>query len=892
MTRENQKQSSGSQESHAQSSVCSHDGASQKQSSGSQKTGERSGSSSHGEGSRCLPAYLQPLSPAMTLIYEGFRDNEIQGLLTGPVATVANFVAGAEIPEHHLEFALTCHTNKEITRKFFTAVEDAFVVMRRKKAAFPTHSDIESTWHQNSEAFLDTCREAWELHTYLVFLDVKGDRTLIEQVVHQLRRLLHCTYRGLLSALSRTQSWAEDALREFGARGCRALLERRHTQALVEWHTAWRRRTEELCSKRTDDAKHRSSKHGLPKRIGAVTHGTEFWDLYFKNLFKISWPDFAEAFAVYYFNGHCPVDIRAQLRTTVDPKSRNQVSRTVWQRVAQGTKIWDLVANLTAEVHSQMMSRIYRAEPLERDERACAVKAPSAARQSSLPVPPEYPGQPSSTLTMAAGSRTAVQGKSLHLLIAVLTKTGSSDTVTPLDRKQQPPTGSQEKLLWDDYASRNFKEDRPWCCKPPEATCAEQEGELLWEVAIRMVNSELVYTRQALVLRIASGDLGQNKPILDLPGGPDMQCPSKKCRGQGDALLPSIVITANGNRFPGTAKFGRNTSQSVLPPDQCMNEAIASRSHFNIVYDQQLHRYMLMDAGSNWGTFMKIGERVPLDCGDWLRAGDAEFVIRYCGGSGHCKKRHDHYRLHSLRVSREHVVERSSFHMGIGSGQGEEGDEDEAEGMPNEMMLLLSGMRQAAWTLRAANDCQQGRMPDAGLPDERSGAEEISAPEHEGQDTSTEENAAVKDRRQRCLPTQVPVAPLELEFITGPRVGERLVIYDRVATIGRGEGSSIQVRDPQVSNISRIHCILDYAGDRWHIRDNDSTNGTWRRLSCVFEPSVLNPLTRGVSFLAGTHEFQVEEAELPCAWTPSLTSEVLQECCTQEASRRKRNAQC
>jgi hypothetical protein len=280
---------------------------------------------------------------------------------------------------------------------------------------------------------------------------------------------------------------------------------------------------------------------------------------------------------------------------------------------------------------------------------------------------------------------------------------------------------------------------------------------------------------------------------------------------------------------------------------------------------------------------------VPLSCGDWIRAGNAEFVIRYCGGSGRCKKRHDHYRLHSLRVSREHLVQRSFFHMGTRTGQGEDEDEDEAEGMPNELMLLLGGVRQTMWSVRAATDCQQGRMPDAGLPDEGSGREKISAPEHEGKETSMEKNVAVKDRHQRRLAMQVPVVPLELEFITGPRMGERIVIYERVATIGRSEGSSIQVSDPQVSNISRIHCILDYAGDCWHIRDNDSTNGTWRRLSCVLEPSVLSPLTGGVSFLAGTHEFQVEEAELPCAWTPSLTSEVLQECCGQEASRRKRH---
>merc|ERR1719410_1729568 len=104
----NQLQSSDLQQSNDQSRVCSHDGASQKQSSSSKNSGERSGSSRHGEGSRCLPAYLQPLTPAMTLIYEGLRHKDIQGPLTGPLTTVAKFVAGAEVPEHHLEFALAC----------------------------------------------------------------------------------------------------------------------------------------------------------------------------------------------------------------------------------------------------------------------------------------------------------------------------------------------------------------------------------------------------------------------------------------------------------------------------------------------------------------------------------------------------------------------------------------------------------------------------------------------------------------------------------------------------------------------------------------------------------------------------------------------------------------
>ena len=78
-----------------------------------------------------------------------------------------------------------------------------------------------------------------------------------------------------------------------------------------------------------------------------------------------------------------------------------------------------------------------------------------------------------------------------------------------------------------------------------------------------------------------------------------------------------------------------------------------------------------------------------------------------------------------------------------------------------------------------------------------------------------------------CLPTR----PLELEVISGPRMGERFTLLERVCTIGLAEGSTIRISDPMNSNISRLHCYLEYVGNRWQIRDNQSTNGTWQRLS-------------------------------------------------------------
>lgn len=439
-------------------------------------------------------------------------------------------------------------------------------------------------------------------------------------------------------------------------------------------------------------------------------------------------------------------------------------------------------------------------------------------------------------------------------------------------------------MTWDEHLAELDAKDSAWWSGQSKMAMEHGDGEPLWEAALRVVSSNLAHTRKALVLRVLGGDLARSMPILQLSDADEAKA-QQSLRSKQEAH-PAIVIMANGGRFPGVTKFGRSSSQQVLNPDMAMSEPIASRSHFNIVYDQQSDSYHLVDVGSKWGTFTKVSGREPLSCGDWIRLGNAEFVVRYCGGGCQCRKRHAHYRLHALRVSKQHGRRPANLEQPWGAGTGC-GDEERRR--KDELLFFLSGMRQAWWTSRSANLFQDSpwlgenaplqhgaRALEAVLPQERA---EHCLPQHSAKPCSLP------------LATQFPVPPLELDFISGARMGERLTVNGRMCTMGRGEGSSIQVTDPTVSNISRIHCIFEYAGGRWHLRDNNSTNGTWRRLSSVLEPSAPTPLFKGVSFLAGIHEFQVEEADTQRSWQPSVASEVLAELCRQEKHARRQRSE-
>ncbi|CAE7625386.1 unnamed protein product, partial [Symbiodinium pilosum] len=158
-------------------------------------------------------------------------------------------------------------------------------------------------------------------------------------------------------------------------------------------------------------------------------------------------------------------------------------------------------------------------------------------------------------------------------------------------------------------------------------------------------------------------DLGADQPALALPGEGEEKAqaaaPSSPRSGEAatDVLsLPALAVVANGTRFSGVTKFGRSSSRRTLVPDYAMTEPIASRSHFNVVHDQESDQFYIMDAGSKWGTFLKISSSVTLSCGNWIRVGGVEFIVRFCGGGCRCQKSHRHYRLHSLRLMRSRAM--------------------------------------------------------------------------------------------------------------------------------------------------------------------------------------------------------------------------------------------
>jgi len=277
---------------------------------------------------------------------------------------------------------------------------------------------------------------------------------------------------------------------------------------------------------------------------------------------------------------------------------------------------------------------------------------------------------------------------------------------------------------------------------------------------------------------------------------------------------------------------------------------------------------------------------VTLSCGDWIRVGNAEFLVRYCGGGCNCARQHAHYRLHSIHVLREQmgparmpaplpwgqpqmVNQWSSPKLAGGSQKSREdedarGESSEEEGLRGNVMQLLSGVRQRGWVSQAVRLCERGA--EVGSPMRRTArAPHSSAPEVREKQGQVHKEAAL-----------APASPLELDFISGPSAGQRVALCERLCTMGRGEGNTVQISDPMLSNISRLHCIFEWEGNRWRLRDNSSTNGTWRRLSCVLDPSRLMPLDVGTSVLAGVHEFLVEEANLWHCYIPSTAVAMLE----------------
>jgi len=707
------------------------------------------------------------------------------------------------------------------------------------------------------------------------------------------------------------------------------MLGRQHSEALRRWRETWGER---------------ASQAPESSRISVeANHGAKFWDSYFTHLSKISWPDFVEAFEHFYFLVRCPTDIVAQLRLQVDPSSSQQVSRAAWQACqGSGRSIWDIMDALLGEVLQDVAPRIYRLEPLRiaGPRQGLATKeawAAGSAGESEVMDAVRHLSLGSGAA--AAGSALVEKKRMPWIPFAPGDDDDDMAIPTPIDQRLQQgadhgagAAGSQPTMMWNDFVAGLCARHRPWWGSMRDAdgegaSAAAFANEEARVAALRSVSSSLACTHKALIFRVVSGDLAQNRPRLDLrerkPDAPEVGEPENK-----SSLLPALVVTANGTRFSGVTKFGRSSSRRTLLPDCPMTEFIASRSHFNVVYEQASDKYYLMDAGSKWGTFVKIGSSVTLSCGDWIRVGGVEFIIRYCGGGCACRNRHTHYRLHSLQLLREHrlacgpwTARRRSNTCGslgtVGTGdwgnlssaalcdleedldddRGDNGsDEDEDSQLQDQLMLLLSSRRVKGWTTASARLCQKGaRLRGGGSPRrepsppprlEDGDPATSSTPKRESRTPSAVEGKAERGMKQATLS---PIPPLELDFISGPRMGEKVVLTERVCTLGRGEGNTIQVSDSQLASVSRVHSIFEFTGNRWQMRDNSSTNGTWRRLSCVLEPSACVPLTNGMSIQAGVHEFFVEEAEMRNWWIPSSAFTIFEDLVKQE--RREQQAQ-
>ena len=95
-----------------------------------------------------------------------------------------------------------------------------------------------------------------------------------------------------------------------------------------------------------------------------------------------------------------------------------------------------------------------------------------------------------------------------------------------------------------------------------------------------------------------------------------------------------------------------------------------------------------------------------------------------------------------------------------------------------------------------------------------------------------------------------------LSIISGPGAGQRHELRSPRTTIGRDAANPIQIADPKSS---RIHAEVTVDAGRYHVRDLDSSNGTWAgegRIASL-------PLIDGSEFRIGATHFRFESVVNP-----------------------------
>lgn len=822
------------------------------------------------------PTLLRPLVPTCSLILKLLNGQATPAAAAKPLREANAFLAGSDRPERLLEFSLAVHSDQEGMQTFAWNMRTALTALCQAKGLREIVPPVEAALEQcrrDVEGVAELGQEIWELHAYFVFLDVKGDRALLETVAAQLCRALRCTAQDLALSMVRTERWVEGALGMLAAQACGEMLQQRHVKALQQWRAAWVERMR--CSPELQRLRVFGAEEEKP--------GEWFWVNYFQQLGSVTWADFLDGFQDFYLRGRCPVDIAEQLRAGLDPDLVQVVRRSDWHALLKGhDNAASFIDFLLSKVLADIADRIYRSKPLDAELLLAEALSPAggAAEASSAAPPPEDPPhrpadgrrppkqQPRGGLGApggAAGSRDpegAAAARPPAKDVAITsTEDGvdeceqelvepfqQSQIVTPLEpRGINLPLKEGKHTTWNNFC-RELSGKSPCWWNAGKRPGPHQRS--LQASALAAVSSSLACTRRALVLRVVSGSLADSRPLLRMPSGAPQE---------GAAELPAVVITANDTQLSGVAQFGRDAPRRMQVPDLPMSEPIASRSHFSVVYEPTTDRYNIMDAGSKWGTFLKVTKPVCLSCGDWIRLGNAELVIRHCGGGCANHRWHAADKMNSTRQFGKHRPRPE----GVGAEQ-QSCEEREAE---DALQGMLGGVRRPAWPTPVV----QVTPPQAAVAG-RATASGGKRPAEPGLAAAQEQPP-----QPAALASLVPVPPLEIDFIAGPRMGEKLVLTERVSTMGRSDATTAQITDATLANISRVHCIFEYVGNRWHLRDNNSTNGTWQRLSCVLQPSVPRPLSPGTSVLAGTHEFLVEEAELTHWWLPSAACGVLDE---------------
>ncbi|CAL1157234.1 unnamed protein product [Cladocopium goreaui] len=238
-------------------------------------------------GNQASPLF-RPLGGSWSIIYEGLdrRTGPTSSLVAAALHAAAEFVQGAKAPDLRLQFALLVHTDEAAMSRFVRDVEGAIVCLCKdigpSTEPLLTEEGLLNQWRSDIEAFRRRCKEIWELYMYFVFLDVKGDWALLRMVSRQLMNLLEVSASSFAANLSLTGPWAQPAQQMLAQGMGQMLLQRRHQQALEEWHSAVQVATAKACESAA------LSSPGNKKSLDAVKaelhrqQALQFWTHYFQ----------------------------------------------------------------------------------------------------------------------------------------------------------------------------------------------------------------------------------------------------------------------------------------------------------------------------------------------------------------------------------------------------------------------------------------------------------------------------------------------------------------------------------------------------------------------------------------------------------------------------------